>query len=80
MSRYSTWDIDQPVFPIPNASEWQHYGIMMRDYFAAKAMQGFMNEAEDMHRLSSEQRKELWRIVTGYAYEIADAMLKARES
>lgn len=70
-----------PAFPNTGNANWKMppaEGMTMCDYFAAKAMQGFMNEAEDIHMLSSEQRKELWRIVTGYAYEIADAMLKER--
>lgn len=46
--------------------EW-HKGMTLRDYFAAKAMQGLMNEdlPEDDIAL--------------YAYWMADAMLKRRE-
>jgi len=49
-------------------------GMTMRDYFAAKAMDGF-----NRHMVSYEWGED----VTGYAakraYEIADAMLRARE-
>ena len=59
--------------PNPNGGEpriiWQE-GMTLRDYFAAKAMQGIL--ANHTYRLTSEE------IVTE-AYEIADAMLKARE-
>lgn len=52
---------DNPVF---SASE----GMTLRDYFAAKAMQGM-------------QARINWRLeeVSRLAYEQADAMLKARE-
>ena len=44
-------------------------GLTVRDYFAAKAMQGFMNECYDL----SHEEKAKW------AYILADAMMKARE-
>ena len=47
-------------------------GMTLRDYFAAKAMQGFMaNKANPMH--FQPENDAAW------AYTIADAMLKARE-
>jgi len=46
-------------------------GMTLRDYFAAKAMQGFMaNKANPMH--FQPENDAAW------AYTIADAMLKAR--
>ena len=46
-------------------------GMTLRDYFAAKAMQGFMaNKANPMH--FQPENDATW------AYTIADAMLKAR--
>jgi len=56
-----------PVFPetaIGHASAWQ--GMTLRDYFAAKAMQALVEKSY------SDTTARL-------AYEIADAMLKARE-
>ena len=47
-----------------------HGGMTLRDYFAAKAMQGIL--ANHTYRLTSEE------IVTA-SYEIADAMLEERE-
>jgi hypothetical protein len=44
-------------------------GLTLRDYFAAKAMQGLMAGAEDY----SETR------IAKLAYELADAMIKTRE-
>ncbi len=46
-------------------------GMTLRDYFAAKAMQALINPVgEPLDRLSE---------VPEYAYQIADAMLAARE-
>ena len=46
-------------------------GMTLRDYFAAKAMQGDL--VGGVHR-------EDFRITAKRAYEMADAMLKAREA
>lgn len=43
------------------------YGISLRDYFAAHAMQGLMDAAMPMPEIADE------------AYRMADLMLKARE-
>ena len=56
-------------------------GMMLRDYFAAKAMQAMMTSPELMvvvtaDKVLGENAKE--RIST-LAYKYADAMLKARE-
>jgi beta-N-acetylglucosaminidase len=49
------------------------HGMTLRDYFAAKAMQGFMaNKSNPMHFQPEAD--------ASWAYSIADAMLKARES
>lgn len=53
-------------------SEWQNEsGMTLRDYFAAKAIQGMLSNPEWNH-WSTEQHAE-------YAYGVAYAMLKARE-
>jgi len=49
-------------------------GITMRDYFAAKAMQGLM-----VRSWGDVQADELFKIWSTSAYGLADAMLKARE-
>jgi hypothetical protein len=43
-------------------------GMTLRDYFAAKAMQGLMDAAMPMPEIADA------------AYDMADAMLKAREA
>lgn len=49
---------------------WGSEGMTLRDYFAAKAMQG---------ALANPEVKESAGARSEWAYEIADAMLKARE-
>lgn len=54
--------------------EITEFDMTLRDYFAAKAMQGQINNPlklgnDEAHRLIAER-----------AYRIADAMLKAREA
>jgi len=57
----------EPAFPTPIISVMQHTGMTLRDYFAAQAMLRTSVGA------SYEQLAKT-------AYEIADAMLKAREA
>ena len=52
-----------------------HQGMDLRDYFAAKAMQAIITRADD----TSSQIDEAVLWVGYYSYQIADAMLKARE-
>lgn len=47
-----------------------HEGMDLRDYFAAKALQGLLNEA---HNDYSDQA------ITELAYSLADAMMEARK-
>ena len=57
-----------PAFPCPTISIGQHQGMTLRDYFAAKAMQGLMDAAMPIPEIAVA------------AYEMADAMLKARDA
>jgi hypothetical protein len=57
-----------PAFPCaPSPTHFSSSGMTLRDYFAAKAMQGLAGEIED------EARAARW------CYEMADAMLSQRE-
>jgi len=49
----------------------QKEGMTLRDYFAAKAMQALMDDANDI------ARTKLWIAIT--AYSMADAMLEERK-
>jgi len=62
-----------PAFPVQDASKWQAHGMTLRDYFAAKAMQGniaSMVEGQDF----DPGMGACW------AYKVADAMLEARNA
>jgi hypothetical protein len=59
-----------PAFPCPTISIGQHQGMTLRDYFAAKAMQGMMHDVT----------QPVGEVIAAWAYEVADAMLKAREA
>lgn len=50
------------------------FGVSLRDYFAAKAMQGLL--AAQVHGFNDRPAKGPF---ASMAYEMADAMLKARE-
>lgn len=60
-----------PAFPLETSNAMLNPGMTLRDYFAAKAMQGFA-AADDVGWKSIDHIAET-------AYEWADAMLKARE-
>lgn len=51
----------------------REWGMTLRDYFAAKAMAGFLASPEFSKETGYEADK-----CAAYAYEHADAMLKAR--
>jgi hypothetical protein len=56
------------AFPNPNRTDQE--GMTLRDYFAAKAMQGLM---VDVHTPDCDY-------IAKTSYDLADAMLKAREA
>jgi hypothetical protein len=56
-----------PAFPTP-AGIQHNDGMTLRDYFAAAALQGLMASRNFLDEYDGK-----------YVYEIADAMLKARE-
>lgn len=66
-----------PAFPTENArqtgpSSWHEEGMTLRDYFAAKAMQGIFADLAGT-ALGSDPK-----FVAEHAYAAADAMLRAR--
>ena len=66
------------AFPWANDADkqynWIHRGMTLRDYFAAKAMQGAISGC------SSKGEVIMYSDLAGLSYEVADAMLKAREA
>ena len=47
--------------------------MTLRDYFAAKAMEGLLEHMDIMHEITRQA-------VANRAYQMADAMMKAREA
>ena len=53
-------------------------GMDLRDYFAAKAMQGLVNHKGEIEGQGLDWNSDI-QLVSEMSYEIADAMMKARE-
>ena len=66
------------AFPIANMEGSEEFlGMDLRDYFAAKAMQGMFSDPD--HQLGAWDNYVDWhKNLTSQAYQIADAMIKAR--
>jgi hypothetical protein len=68
--------ISEPAFPTPIIGVMQHQGMTLRDYFAAKAMQGLIASP----RGTPDGKDATDTYYAKCAYLMADAMLKAREA
>jgi hypothetical protein len=72
-----------PAFPSSNEvtlNDWVssgHSGMSLRDYFAAKAMQGLMH---NYHPCDFLEHKGWIEDISMASYQLADAMMKAREA
>lgn len=71
-----------PAFPVAELQQYpgsgiavQHFGLTLRDYFAAKAMQALISRGMEDYTKRASQGVP---IIAGYAYEYADAMLRER--
>ena len=72
---------NQPAFPTTKPLDYwgdQNQGMTLRDYFAAKAMQGGIDLVP--HMATPKVDKTVPQIIAEMAYEYADAMLKEREA
>jgi len=54
--------------------QWSHTGVTLRDYFAAKAMQGFCANPDGILTTSTYEK------IAEMSYVQADVMLAAREA
>ncbi|MBS0857268.1 MULTISPECIES: hypothetical protein [unclassified Tatumella] len=74
-------EIAGPAFPIA-ATEWHgsDSGMDLRDYLAAKAMQGYLSNAWQAKEMdeTGDSSAEQMALVAEAAYCMADAMLKSR--
>jgi hypothetical protein len=75
--RMSNTNTGGPAFPhiAQNYSDVRQDGMTLRDYFAAKAMQGDISSFSD-----DKDPGDVASVIAERAYQIADAMLKAREA
>jgi hypothetical protein len=58
------------ISAFPHENFLSHRGMTLRDYFAAKAMQGMLSENSGIRYPTDE--------LVDFAYKVADAMMKAR--
>jgi hypothetical protein len=68
------------AFPIANMEGSEEFlGMDLRDYFAAKAMQGMATwDIKIMDKLAKDFGEDADKYLAHNAYAIADAMMKAR--
>lgn len=72
-----------PAFPTDSESQignalWHHSGMTLRDYFAAQAMQSVLDGSWPDLQLVPKNGLEPIENSAIFAYQIADAMIKAR--
>lgn len=65
-------NLEELAFPITHANQTYATGMTLRDYFAAKAMQGILACESDSGVPAFD--------IAEFAYAQADAMLKVRET
>ena len=76
---------NQPAFPTGIITDGKgkiiggSNGMTLRDYFAAKAMQGMFANPDDSHEQYDLNYKDYTEEISRCAYCMADAMIKARE-
>ena len=66
--------MNQPAFPCVDHHGYKLTGMTLRDYFAAKAMQPFLDQLIKQGWISHDLET-----VAETSYRVADAMMKARE-
>ena len=66
-----------PAFPVPTGCG-EDQGMTLRDYFAAKAMQAYVLAWNQKNDLVHDTAACVASTICTDAYEIADAMLEAR--
>jgi len=71
-----------PAFPQSSveqlASKFNVQGMTLRDYFAAKAMQGLIARESTSAFNFEVYKDDPWRVAL-WAYDVADQMVKVRE-
>lgn len=70
---------NQPAFPVIHPAGLSHQGMSLRDYFAAKAMQVALQKALHNFGVDGLDGPIDADHIADSAYDLADAMLAARE-
>lgn len=69
-----------PVLIVDRPEELTHFnGMTLRDYFAAKALQGMFANPDDGHENYDLSYEDYVKEIARCSYKMADAMLAARE-
>jgi hypothetical protein len=80
MSNTNTSGPAFPVLIVDRPKKLAHFnGMTLRDYFAAKAMQGLIARESSGAFNFESCPNDPWRVAL-WAYDVADEMLKAREA
>ena len=73
---------NEPAIPLTSARDYEFCGLTLRDYFAAKAMQGELasmrNLEEGIWGIALNVSNETLARLAQHHYRLADAMLVAR--
>ncbi len=71
-----------PAFPLMFTHATTQYGMTLRDYFAAKAMEAWIQATTKPYMHDGRHQVEMLDVdrVAEYAYKQSNAMLKAREA
>jgi len=73
-------DKKTPAFPLQETEDYRgQEGMSLRDYFAAKALNGMCANPADDHVPEDEAYEQYVKEVARCAYALADAMMEARK-
>lgn len=68
-----------PVHPVRDFAATQHPGMCLRDYFAGQALAGLLANHAITEQYKDFDAALVTKTVASGSFDIADAMLKARE-
>ena len=77
--------MNETAFPVPSVLNSNGdpivgtRGMSLRDYFAAKAMQSYINRSGNVISIGQDSEQIWLDVIAESAYRMADAMLKERE-
>ena len=75
-----------PAYPVPDTIhgngqiQYGSNGMSLRDHFAGLAMQGALITSMSLGEIDAAERAQCLDRAAGLFYEMADAMLRAREA